>query len=162
MSPELASYRSQEVLKDVPWGATPEEVIAKKGEPTERSGNSMTFIDTVVGAPVPVVLAFHEGHLAQTKTSFSGRPPSGLIEKGMQMRYGADAVSAESLAAFSVFGGDGAAGAFAVDHSVGWKTKESAILLTVGSGGGQAEVISSSLTLAPLLLAARADGRAKK
>ncbi len=161
LSPELAAYRSQEILKDVPWGATPDEVVAKKGEPQERSGHSMTFVDSVVGAPVPVVFAFHEGHLAQTKTSFSGRPPSSLIEKGMQMRYGADAVAAESLVAFSVFGAEGVAPAFAVDHSVGWKTKESAIVLIVATGGGQAEVISSSLTLAPLLLAARTDAQKK-
>ena len=74
---ELASY---EILKDVPWGATPDEVVAKKRQPKERSGNSMTFIDAVVGAPVPVMFASYDGSLAQTKTTFSGRPPSSLIE----------------------------------------------------------------------------------
>ena len=157
-APDVAAYRSEEILKDVPWGATQEEVIAKKGEPKSKEGRTLTFTDDVVGAAVPAYYAFFENHLAQTKTIFSGRPPSGLIEKGMHMRYGAPlAADSEAAQRFAVFAGDEMSIAMAPDRVVTWQTKESIVRLALYSDG-RADVISSSLRLAPLLIDASRRG----
>ena len=69
--PEIAdpaAYRSKDTVRGARWGMTVDEVVALRGEPAERHGDTLIFDEQLDGVTVGSAYVFANGQLAEIRT----------------------------------------------------------------------------------------------
>lgn len=86
---EAPAYRATEAVRGARWGMTPDELLAARGEPRERQGETWVYAEEFEGVTVSSGYLFVRGQLAAIRTAWSREElPRERLEAALSSKYG--------------------------------------------------------------------------